>query len=344
MRRRRDGKHVREIRAADAAPAGRKMHPGKGVENLSIQLSARLAAVARLTKGAERLADIGTDHGYLPVYLVQRGELKSAVAMDVNRGPLLRAQEHIRQYHLEEKISTRLSDGAQELLPGEADCVVIAGMGGPLTIKILSEGRRQLAQTETFVLQPQSEIESVRRFLHAEGFRITAEDMVKDDGKFYPMMKAVRAGSGGGETARMDDAMRIQNTEDAATAQTGDAARMDDAAAQNRNTARMDDAAAQNRNAARMDDTAAQNRNAVRTDDAPWEDYEYCFGRYLILQKNPVLLEFLQKEEATCRAILEKLRGLEKEKAAGRRAELEKRLRMIEQSRQPQIPAANEVK
>lgn len=298
---------------------------------MSIQLSARLAAVARLTKGAERLADIGTDHGYLPVYLVQRGELKSAVAMDVNRGPLLRAQEHIRQYHLEEKISTRLSDGAQELLPGEADCVVIAGMGGPLTIKILSEGRRQLAQTETFVLQPQSEIESVRRFLHAEGFRITAEDMVKDDGKFYPMMKAVRAGSGGGETARMDDAMRIQNTEDAATAQTGDAAR-------------MDDAAAQNRNAARMDDTAAQNRNAVRTDDAPWEDYEYCFGRYLILQKNPVLLEFLQKEEATCRAILEKLRGLEKEKAAGRRAELEKRLRMIEQSRQPQIPAANEVK
>lgn len=239
----------------------------KGEHEVSIQLSARLAAVAGLAKGAKRLADIGTDHGYLPIFLAQQEGLEYAVAMDVNRGPLLRAQEHIRQQDMEEKITTRLSDGAQKLLPGEADCVVIAGMGGPLTIRILSEGRRQLAETGTFVLQPQSEIESVRRFLHAEGLYITAEDMVKDDGKFYPMMKAVRAGNPG----------------------------------------------------------------SGGTNEAQgWEDYEYCFGRYLIRQKNPVLREFLKKEEKTCREILESLRERDGEKIALRRKELEKKIEMIE--------------
>ncbi len=252
---------------------------------MSIQLSVRLAAVASLAKEAKRLADIGTDHGYLPIFLAQQGGLEYAVAMDVNRGPLLRAQEHIRQYHLEEKITTRLSDGAQKLKPGETDCVVIAGMGGPLTIKILSEGRRQLAETEIFVLQPQSEIESVRRFLHAEGLCITAEDMVKDDGKFYPMMKAVRAGR--------------QENESSGRRTASDRERVD------------------------ADD-------AVLYGQLSWADYEYCFGRYLIRQKNPVLMEFLQKEEKTCRDILDGLRGLNGEKIAGRRKELEKRIMLIE--------------
>lgn len=157
-----------------------------------MQLSIRLAAVADLAKGAKRLADIGTDHGYLPIFLAQQEKLEYAVAMDINRGPLLRAKENIRQYHQEEKITTRLSDGAEKLLPGEVDCVVIAGMGGPLTIRILTDGRKQLETVETLVLQPQSETELVRRFLHSSGYAITAENMVKDEGKLYPMMKAVR--------------------------------------------------------------------------------------------------------------------------------------------------------
>lgn len=230
---------------------------------MSIQLSIRLSAVAGLTRGAKRLADIGTDHGYLPIFLAQQESLEYAVAMDVNRGPLLRAQEHIRRQHLEEKITTRLSDGAQKLQPGEADCVVIAGMGGPLTIKILSEGRAQLAKTDVFVLQPQSEIESVRRFLHAEGLVITDEDMVKDDGKFYPMMRAERV----------------------------------------------------------------KNPKTV-----PWEDYEYCFGRFLIRRKNPALQEFLRKEEKTCLEILDSLQGRDGEKIAGRRKELTEKLQMIEKA------------
>lgn len=155
-----------------------------------MQLSIRLSAVAALAKDAERLADIGTDHGYIPIYLAQQGTLISALAMDVNKGPLLRAQENIRKYHLEEVIQTRLSDGAEKLLPKEADTVVIAGMGGALTIKILEESRDVLADVENFVLQPQSEISLVRKYLHANGFCICREDMVKDEGKYYPMMLA----------------------------------------------------------------------------------------------------------------------------------------------------------
>lgn len=158
-----------------------------------MQLSIRLQAVAAMAADAERLADIGTDHGYVPIFLAQQGKLAHAVAMDVNDGPLRRAKEHIRLYQMEEIIETRRSDGARGLKPGEADTVVIAGMGGALTIRILQEGEGNLAPVRALVLQPQSEIEQVRRFLHAHGLAIVQEDMVKEEGKYYPMMKAVRA-------------------------------------------------------------------------------------------------------------------------------------------------------
>lgn len=156
-----------------------------------MQLSIRLKAVAELAKGAAYLADVGTDHGYLPIYLATQGQLVHAIAMDVNAGPLLRAQENIRRHHLEDVIETRLSDGVAKLKPKEADTVVLAGMGGALTIKILKEGEKTLALVDTLVLQPQSEIALVRRFLHAQGYAVTQEKMVKDEGKYYPMMKAV---------------------------------------------------------------------------------------------------------------------------------------------------------
>ena len=86
------------------------------------------------------LADIGTDHAYVPIALVQRQKIKGAIAMDINEGPLARAQEHIRAARLEKYIQTRLSDGAEALLPNEADSILIAGMGGELILHILTEG------------------------------------------------------------------------------------------------------------------------------------------------------------------------------------------------------------
>ena len=93
-----------------------------------MKLSDRLEMIASFVEHGNRLADIGTDHGYVPIYLVQTGRVPSALAMDVRKGPLLRAEEHIREAGLSGRIQTRLSDGLKKLAPGEADTVVIAGM------------------------------------------------------------------------------------------------------------------------------------------------------------------------------------------------------------------------
>ncbi len=155
-----------------------------------MQLSKRLESVSSLVTPGFRVADIGTDHGYIPLWLIRQGVIPGAIAMDIHKGPLQRAKENIRAYELEEKIETRLSDGLGELRPGEADCVVIAGMGGSLVIKILKEGAEVLRTVRELVLQPQSDMEKVRRFLQKEGYRITSEKMILEDGKFYPMMRA----------------------------------------------------------------------------------------------------------------------------------------------------------
>ncbi len=140
----------------------------------------------------ESAADVGTDHGHVPVELVRRTIVKKAVAMDVRKGPLSRATENIALAGLADKIETRLSDGVAKLQPGEADSVVIAGMGGELIIKILENGRHMWDSVKQWVLSPQSEIFKVRRWLFENGFVIRKEDMVLEDGKFYTVMDVRR--------------------------------------------------------------------------------------------------------------------------------------------------------
>ena len=156
-----------------------------------MQLSKRLQAVANLVTPGNRLADIGTDHGYVPIWLYEQGRIPSALAMDLREGPLQRAKEHIRMHGLDEKIKTRLSDGLEKLLPGEADSIVIAGMGGMLVVKILTQGQAVLDSVQELILQPQSDLDAVREYLHRTGFVIVQEEMVFEEGKYYPMMKAV---------------------------------------------------------------------------------------------------------------------------------------------------------
>ena len=164
-----------------------------------MELSKRLKAVAELVTPGMRLADVGTDHGYITIYLTEAGVIPSAIAMDINKGPLERAKEHIREHGLEGKIQTRLSDGLKNLQMNEADCMIAAGMGGGLVIRILFEERDTAGSLKELILQPQSEIDSVRKYLTEEGYRIVAEDMVYEDGKYYPMMKAVPCMAGAGE-------------------------------------------------------------------------------------------------------------------------------------------------
>lgn len=156
-----------------------------------MQLSDRLKLVADFVTEGYKMADIGTDHGYIPIELVERGIVPSAIAMDINRGPLSRAEEHIRAKGLADKIETRLSDGLEKLNSGEADSVVIAGMGGALTVKILREGRGILDSVKELILSPHTEVFQVREYLIKNRFNIVREAMVYDMGKYYTVIKAV---------------------------------------------------------------------------------------------------------------------------------------------------------
>lgn len=153
-------------------------------------LSERMRRTAALVTRGHRTADVGCDHAYTSIYLVQQGIAPYAVAMDINAGPLARAKENVVKFGLEGRIELRQSDGLSALAPFEAETVLIAGMGGPLTERILTAFPETLASVKELVLQPQSETEGVRRFLHRAGFRITAEDMVSEDGKYYVMLRA----------------------------------------------------------------------------------------------------------------------------------------------------------
>lgn len=167
-----------------------------------IRISRRLAAIGALAAQGGILADIGCDHGYLPIYLIQQHRIAGAIAMDVRQGPLSRARENIAAYGLLDRIEVRRSDGLAELGQDEAQTVVIAGMGGPLMEKILREGARQLATVRELILQPQSDVGHFRRFLQDLSFTIVEEDMVEEDGKYYPMMRLVPGGQETGGESR----------------------------------------------------------------------------------------------------------------------------------------------
>ena len=155
------------------------------------ELSKRLLTVASMVENDSVVADIGTDHAYIPIYLVEQGVCKKAIAMDVNPGPLERAREHILASGLSEQIVTRLSDGLAKLSENEADTYVIAGMGGPLMVSILARRMDLLQKGKTLVLQPQSEIGEVREFLIHNHYKIIREEMFYDMEKTYVAMKAI---------------------------------------------------------------------------------------------------------------------------------------------------------
>ena len=156
-----------------------------------MQLSKRLlTAVGMITKG-NIVADVGCDHAYTSIYLCKEHIAPKVIAMDVNKGPLVGAKAHIEEAGLIDSISLRLSDGLEKLSPNEVDTVLLCGMGGLLMIKILSDYPEITKTIKELVLQPQSEVAFVRHFLHNHGYKIEKEHMLKEDGKFYVMMRAV---------------------------------------------------------------------------------------------------------------------------------------------------------
>lgn len=155
----------------------------------SMNLSKRLSAVAAMVTKGNIAADIGTDHGYMAIYLVEQGISPSTFAMDINKGPLERAKEHIKEAGLEEKITLIQSDGMKGLEGRKADTAVVAGMGGMLICKILEESP-VLSELKELILSPHSDVDKVRSCIMEKGFVITKEQMVEDYGKFYNIIKA----------------------------------------------------------------------------------------------------------------------------------------------------------
>lgn len=159
----------------------------------TLELTPRLRLLADWVPPGARLADVGTDHAYLPVWLRLHGRVAFAIACDLREGPLARARETGRLYAAD-GIDYRLGNGLAVVSPEEADTIVIAGMGGENIAAILARAPWTADGRHTLLLQPQSRAEALRAFLAENGYAIRREALVKDRGTLYPVMEA-----GGGE-------------------------------------------------------------------------------------------------------------------------------------------------
>ena len=157
-------------------------------------LSKRLAAAAELIRGGEGVTDVGTDHAYLPAYLVISGKCPRMLACDVGEEPLKNAEKTLAEYGLRDKIELRLSDGLQNVSPEEAREIVICGMGGTLIARILTAAPWVRRPGTHLVLQPMTHLEDVRQYLCENGFSSMEERCVQDGGRTYCFISAVWTG------------------------------------------------------------------------------------------------------------------------------------------------------
>lgn len=172
-----------------------------------MELSVRLKTIADMVTAGNRVADVGCDHGFVSIYLFEKGIAPRVYAMDLREGPLQRAREHIAEKGYESYIETLLSDGVEALGEGEAEALVCAGMGGRLIAEILNEGMEKVREMKELILGPQSELAFLREFLRKNDFQIIQEEMVKEEGKYYPIIKAAF----GAESCKTGIAMKDGN-------------------------------------------------------------------------------------------------------------------------------------
>lgn len=147
-----------------------------------------------MVRKGNAVADIGTDHAYLPAYLILNGIASKALACDVRKGPLENARKTVEHYGLGEKITLRLSDGFDEIEPFEADDFIMCGMGGTLMEQLVSRAYWLKDKSKRIIVQPQSHAEDIRRFFVENGFEILFEDACIDGGKLYCAMAAEYTG------------------------------------------------------------------------------------------------------------------------------------------------------
>lgn len=159
-----------------------------------LKLSNRLSLCAEMITDGSKIADIGTDHAYIPIWLALNSKIKSALACDIRIGPLENASKNIAMYGLENIIKTRLSDGLLNVGEDEADEIIIAGMGGNIISNILSSCTWKSKKDKIFILQPMKYEERLREFLAENGYRIEKEKATVCSGKVYTAMKVTYTG------------------------------------------------------------------------------------------------------------------------------------------------------
>lgn len=159
-----------------------------------MKLTDRLLKIASLVTKGKRVADIGTDHGYIPVYLLNKGHVDFAILADVNKGPLENARGEVRHNNLLEKVDLRLGSGIEVLKVNEVDEVIIAGMGG-LLISELLEAKKEVAHSvDKLILQPMQAQNELRKYLLNNGYEILDEVLVKEDFRIYEIIVAKYTG------------------------------------------------------------------------------------------------------------------------------------------------------
>lgn len=161
------------------------------LENREVKLSPRLQMIADMVPKGSKMADIGTDHGYIPIYLVRKGLCPSAVASDVKVGPIQRAEKNVKKYRLQEKIALLICDGIDDKKLAGCDTIVIAGMGGELIREIIKKSSLAKQENMTLLLQPMTGEEELREFLLGSGYSITRECLCKEEKKLYVAIVAV---------------------------------------------------------------------------------------------------------------------------------------------------------
>jgi len=153
-------------------------------------LKGRLKLVADMVPVCKTVCDVGTDHAYIPIYLIRQGICKTAIATDVRPGPIEKANMNIRQYEMADFIDTRIGNGLQPLKEQEADIIVIAGMGGLLISSILTEGIEKARSAQRLIIQPMGSVEDVRKWLYDNGFEIIDEGLAMERDKIYNVISA----------------------------------------------------------------------------------------------------------------------------------------------------------
>ena len=249
--------------------------------NNIINISERLKCVASLVNIGARVADIGTDHAYLPIYLVQNGISNKVYACDVRKEPLRRAKLHIDEYGLSDKITTKLCDGLKGINKGDVDTVTICGMGGKLMKNILKVGIDKLGDNTQLVLSAQSELKDFRKYLLETGIDIKSEHMLLEDGKYYFIFDCVY----NTQDEYYLNVTNIQQNniyENAASA--GDI--------HNNNI--------HNNDSHKEDNDKEYNDKKKIT---AYAEEELRYGRYLLDNKSEVLYEYLNKELTSCNNI-----------------------------------------